>query len=41
MVSGGREGGAGEVPMVAAPLWRFLLAAGAALGLTLWIASGL
>jgi cytochrome b len=41
MLSGGREGGAGEAPMVAAPFWRFLLAAGAALGLTLWIAGGL
>ena len=41
MLSGGREGSAAEAPMVAAPLWRFLLAAGAALGLTLWIASGL
>ncbi len=41
MFSGGREGSSAEVPMVAAPLWRFLLAAGAALGLTLLIAGGL
>lgn len=41
MVTGGRDGGEGEAPMAPAPAWRFLLAAGAALGLTLWIASGL
>lgn len=41
MVSGGRASREEEVPMVAAPAWRFLLAAGAALALTLWIASGL
>lgn len=41
MITGGREGLGGEAPMVAAPFWRFLIAAGAALGLTLGIASGL
>jgi len=41
MVSGSREAGEGEAPMAAAPLWRFLIAAGAALALTLAIATGL
>jgi len=41
MVGGGREGRDGEAPMKPAPAWHFLLAAGAAAGLTLWIASGL
>lgn len=41
MLSGGRPGVAGETPMVAAPAWRFVLAAVLALGLTLWISTGL
>lgn len=41
MVTGSREGKAGEAPMAAAPAWRFLIAAGAAIGLTWWISAGL
>jgi cytochrome b len=45
MVSGGRAARAGETPMVAAPAWRFLIAAGLAAGLaaalTWWIGTGL
>ena len=41
MVTGAREGRAGEAPLAAAPAWRFAVAAAAAAGLTLWIASGL
>jgi len=41
MITGGREARAGEVPMVAAPAWRFLIAAGAASALTWWIGTSL
>ncbi len=41
MVTGAREGRAGDPAMAPAPVWRLLLAAGAAAGLTWWIASGL
>ena len=41
MVSGGRPSRGQEQAMMAAPAWRFLVAAGAATALTLWIASGL
>lgn len=41
MITGGRAGKEGEAAMVAAPLWRFLLAAGIAIALALWIANGL
>ncbi len=41
MITGGRDAAAGTEPMVAAPAWRFMLAAGSAAALTLWIASGL
>lgn len=37
MVTGGRRGEAGEAPMVPAPAWRFLLAAGLAIAITLRI----
>ena len=41
MVTGSREGKAGEAAMAPAPAWRFLTAAGAAFGLTWWISAGL
>ena len=41
MVTGARAATLGTEPMVAAPAWRFLLAAGLAVALTWWIASGL
>jgi cytochrome b len=41
MVTGGRTGAAGEAAMIAAPAWRFFIAAGFALALTLGIATGL
>lgn len=41
MVVGTRSMPAGTRPMVAAPAWRFVLAAALSLGLTLWIANGL
>jgi cytochrome b len=41
MVTGGRAGVPGERAMVEAPAWRFFIAAGLALALTLWIGTGL
>lgn len=41
MVTGGRPAQAEELAMMEAPAWRFFVAAGLALALTLWIASGL
>ncbi len=41
MISGTRDAPDGAASMVAAPAWRFALAAALAAGLTWWIASGL
>jgi cytochrome b len=41
MLTGTRKAEAGEAAMEPAPAWRFLLAAGAAAGLTMWISTGL
>lgn len=40
MISGARKAPAGTEPMISAPAWRFLLAAGLAIALTLWIVNG-